>query len=72
LVPELRHRGALLFDTLGYDDYFDHDRFKGDLQRFLLEQFGPDARIWDGQNGPPGSVMIRFYWHTQELEVTRG
>ncbi len=59
------------YDTMGYDAYFAHDRFRADLQRFLLEQFGPGARVWDGQNGPAGSVTIRLYWETNELEVVR-
>jgi hypothetical protein len=59
------------YDTQGYDAYFAHDRFRRDLEQFLLEQFGPGARMWDGQNGPPGSTTIRIYWHTHELEVVR-
>ena len=59
------------YDTQGYDQYFLHDRFRAGLQRFLVEQFGPSARMWDGQNGPPGSITIRIYWHTHELEVVR-
>lgn len=67
---------GLHFEPIWDDEYFDYDKFKGDILEHIKGHFGHNAMLIEGRNSPPyelpdDQIVIHFNEHCGEIEVYR-